>query len=47
LGTPCETAMWGDAGRWWVQVDEMEAVGGLHIHQCKARKWDLGQKLEN
>ena len=37
LGVPYETVAWGDDGRWWVQVDNMEVVGGLHVCQCKAR----------
>jgi hypothetical protein len=44
FGTLCETEMWGDAGRWWVRVDEMEAAGGLRIHQHEAKGLDLGQK---
>ena len=27
-GAPCEMAMWDDAGRWWVRVNDMEVVGG-------------------
>ena len=30
-GMPCETAVCGDNGRWWVPVDGMEALGGLCV----------------
>jgi hypothetical protein len=48
-GAPCETAVWDDAGRWWVQVNDMEAVGGHCVcaSQREARGRDLGQKPEN
>ena len=29
----CETAVWGNNGRWRVQVDGMEVLGGLRVHQ--------------
>jgi hypothetical protein len=35
-GVPCETAAWGDAGRWWVQVDAMVAAEGWPVCQCEA-----------
>jgi hypothetical protein len=43
-GTPCETATWGDGGRWWVRVGEVQAAGGPHVHQCEAGGRDSGQK---
>ena len=36
-GVPCETAVWGNNGRWWVPVDGMEVLGGLRICQHEAR----------
>jgi hypothetical protein len=41
-GAPCETTVWGDAGRWWVWVNDMEAEGGLRVRQREARGQDLG-----
>ena len=35
-GVLCETAVWGDNGRWWVPVDGMEVLGGLCICQHEA-----------
>ena len=35
-GVLCETAAWGDGGRWRVQVGDMEVAWVLHIHQCEA-----------
>jgi hypothetical protein len=43
-GVPCETVVWGNDGRLLVQVDGMEAAGGLHVCQCEASGWGLGQK---
>jgi hypothetical protein len=37
LGTPCETVVEGDGGRWWHGVDEVVAVVGLRV-----RKWEAG-----
>ena len=36
LGVPCEMAVGYDAGWWWVWVKDREAMGGQHVHQCKA-----------
>ena len=36
----------GDAGRWWVRVNDIEAVGGLRVRQREARRRGLGQKPE-
>ena len=36
-GTPCKTAVWGDARRGWVHVDDMEAAVGLRVRQREAR----------
>ena len=46
-GTPCETAVWGDAKRWWVRVYDMELAVGLRVRQREARGWGLSQKPEN
>ena len=35
-GVPCETMVWGNDRRLLVQVDGMEALGGLHVRQRKA-----------
>ena len=35
-GVPCKTMVWGDDRRLLVQVDGMEAVGGLHVCQCES-----------
>jgi hypothetical protein len=43
-GVPYEMAGWGDAGRWRVRVNGMEAVGGLRVRQREAEGRDLGQK---
>jgi hypothetical protein len=43
LGVLCEMAVWDDARRWWVWVNDMEAAGELCVHQHKARGWGLGQ----
>ena len=45
-GAPCGTMVWGDAEKWWVQVEGMVVVEGLCICQCEARGQSLGQKLE-
>jgi len=42
-GAPCETAVWGDAGRWWVRINDMEAAGGLRMRQREARGRGLGR----
>jgi hypothetical protein len=36
-GAPCERVVQGDAGRWCIWVNDMDAVGGLHIHKHEAR----------
>ena len=36
-GTLCETAVWGDAKRWWVRVYDMELAVGLRVRQREAR----------
>lgn len=35
-GVPCETMVWGDDRRLLVQVDGMEALGGLRVCQREA-----------
>jgi hypothetical protein len=45
-GVPCVMAVWGDTGRLWVRVNDMEVVGGLCVCQRKARGRGLGQKTE-
>ena len=44
LGVPCKTAAWGDGGRWWVWVGDMEAAWVLHVCQRQAGGWGLDQK---
>jgi hypothetical protein len=45
-GVPCETAVWGDVVRWWVQVAAMVTAGGPRVRQHEAGEWVLGQKPE-
>jgi hypothetical protein len=45
-GVPCETAAWGDGGRWQVQVGDIEAAWVLCICQCEAGGRGLGRKPE-
>jgi hypothetical protein len=45
-GVPCETAVWGDVVRWWVQVDAVAAAGGPCVRQREAGEQGLGQKTE-
>jgi hypothetical protein len=45
-GVPCETVGWGDDGRLLVQVNGMDAVGGLHVCQHETNGLGLGQKPE-
>ena len=45
-GVPCETAVWGDIGKWGVRVNDIEAAGGLHVCQCEAGGQDLSKKHE-
>jgi hypothetical protein len=35
-GTPCETAVEGDGGRWWDEVDEVVVVVGLCVRKREA-----------
>jgi hypothetical protein len=46
LSVPCETAVWGDVVRWWVQVDAVVAAGGPRVRQREAGERVLGQKTE-
>jgi hypothetical protein len=43
---PCETMVWGDDRRLLVQVDDMEAAGGLHVCQHEGSGQALRQKPE-
>ena len=43
---PCETAVWGDTGKWGVRVNDIEAAGGLRVCQCEAGGQDLSKKHE-
>ena len=36
LGTLHETAVEGDGGRWWDEVDEVVVAGGLCVRKCEA-----------
>ena len=45
-GVLCEMAVWGDARRWWVRVNNMDVVGGQHVCPHEAGQQDLGQKPE-
>jgi hypothetical protein len=45
-GVPCETVVWGDDGRLLVEVDGMEAAGGLQVCQREGGGRGLGQKPE-
>jgi hypothetical protein len=45
-GVPCETAVWGDVVRWWVQVDAVVAAEGPRVRQREAGERVLGQKPE-
>jgi hypothetical protein len=38
--------VWGNDERLLVQVNGMDVVGGLHVHQCEAGGLGLGQKPE-
>ena len=44
LDVLCETAVRGGTGKWEVQVNDIEAVGGLRIRQCEAGRQDLSKK---
>jgi hypothetical protein len=46
LGVPCETAVWGDDARWWVQVNAVVAAGGPRICQCGAGGGIWAQNLK-
>ena len=41
---PCETAVEGDGGRWWSDVDEVGMLVGLRVHQREAGEGAGGQK---
>ena len=45
-GVPFKMMVWGNDRRLLVQVDGMEAVGGLHVCQCKGSGQGLCQKPE-
>ena len=45
-GVPHEMAAWGNDGRLWVQVDDMEAVGAVHSPMQGWGGWGLGQNLK-
>jgi hypothetical protein len=45
-GVLCKTAVWGNAGTCWVQVNGMEVVRGVHICQCEAGA-GFGPKTQN
>jgi len=46
-GTPHETAVEGNGGRWWDEVDKVVVAGGLCIHKCEAGERGWGQIQQN
>jgi hypothetical protein len=46
-GTPRETAVEGDGGRWWDEVDEVVVAGGALRSQTRGRRGAWGQIRRN
>ena len=46
-GVPCEKAVVGGAGRWWVWAMGTEMTGGLRVRKREVGGQGLGQKPES